>query len=506
MELTLRQKIGQLVLTSLDGNEITPEFRARVEKYHIGNIIHFGNNVTDFEGARALNRELNTLIQDHCGDIPPLIGIDHEGGRVMRFSKDFTWFPSQLALGAADDLQLSEEIGKAMGLELRAAGFNINFAPVVDVNSNAANVVIGARSFGDDPEQAALHGAAVCRGLQSAGVIACLKHFPGHGDTTQDSHFFLPTVDKTLDELRQTELIPYQRILSGGGADSVMTTHILFPRIEAEKLPATLSPTIIEGILRKELHFDGVVVTDGMQMLAIKEHYGVARGCVLAIKAGVDLLCVGTGGSGTQQGQQFCLDALYDAVVQGEIPMERIDEAVGRVLKAKSKYCASVPEILPDFEAHSRLNQTISRRAVTRIASGPVTGRLLFAGHPTKAPAYGLEHADPRRMTFEEIACNYAGHSAVSLELFDTAGDYDTLVIGAQSLQPNGPELSCAHKALSAGKNVAFILLGAPYDAIHVPPGCACLCCYSHTLQSVRAALDVLLGKVDALGKLPVRI
>ena len=505
MELTLRQKIGQLVLYSMDGSEITPETKALMQEYCIGNVIHFGNNVTDFEGAKALNAQLRELIKDSCAGVEPFISIDHEGGRVFRFSRDFTWFPSHLTLSAADDPAISEAVGRAMGEELRAAGFNLNFAPVVDVNSNIGNIVIGVRSFGDDPEVVAIHGAAMSKGMQEAGVMACLKHFPGHGDTTQDSHYFLPTVDKTLQEMHETELLPYAKIFPQGVVDSIMTTHILFPKIEKEKVPATMSPTILKGILRKELGFDGVIVSDGMHMLAIKDHYGVARGCVMAINAGLDLLCIGTGGTGVQESQKECLDALYEAALSGEIPMERIDEAVSRILRAKEKFGAE-PTAAPDFASHAALNAAACRKAVTRLTDGTISGRVLYASAPVKELAFGLTHADPRKLTFGQMANMYTGDAYTTLDKLGEAGDYDTLVIGVQGFGEDSTELAEARKALAAGKKVAIVMLAAPYGFRYIPEGCIVVCSYTMTTQAVAAAIDVLTGKAEASGRMPVRI
>lgn len=506
MELTLRQKIGQLVLYSMDGSEITPETRRLMQDYCIGNIIHFGNNVTDFAGSKALNAQLRSLILENCAGVEPFLSIDHEGGRVFRFSRDFTWFPSHLSLAAADDEALTEAVGRAMGVELRAAGFNLNFAPVVDVNSNIGNVVIGVRAFGDDPETVARHGAAMARGMQSAGVMACLKHFPGHGDTTQDSHYFLPTVDKTLDEMRKTELLPYARIFPQGAADSIMTTHILFPAIEKERVPATMSPVILQGILRRELAFDGVVVSDGMHMLAIKDHYGVPNGCVKAIKAGVDLLCIGTGGSGVQESQKECLDALYEAALSGEIPMERIDEAVGRILRAKAKFSLAEPAAKPDFDAHAAVNKAACLKAVTKLSGGTISGNALYAGAPIKELAFGLTHADPRKLTFGQMANMHTGCAYTTLDRMEDAPEYDALVIGVQRITEDCIEIEAARQALARGKQVAIVLLAAPYGAHLIPEGCTVVCSYSLTLEAVAAAIDVLTGKAEAAGKLPVAL
>lgn len=506
MELTLRQKIGQLVLYSMDGSEITPETKAMLEKYCIGNIIHFGNNVTDFAGAKQLNAQLRELILANCAGVEPLISIDHEGGRVFRFSTDFTWFPSQLAVSAANDTALTEQIGQAMGQELRAAGFNLNFAPVVDVNNKSGKAVIGVRSYGDEPQVVSDHAAALARGMQRAGVMACLKHFPGHGDTALDSHFFLPTVDKPLEELRRVELKPYADVFAQGAADAIMTTHILFPQVEPEDVPATMSSVLLQDILRKELGFTGVTVSDGMHMLAIKDHYGVANGCVKAIKAGVDLLCIGTGGSGVQESEAECLDALYAAALSGELPMERIDQAVEHLLQAKAKFGGGASAMEPHFAAHGELNKAVCRKAITRLAEGGISGKTLYASAPVKELAFGLTHADPRKLTFGQMAHQYTGDSYTTLDKLEEAGEYDTLVIGIQNISEDAMELEVARHAMAAGKKVAFVLLATPYGAKYLPEGCAAVCSYTMTLEAVAAAIDVLKGAAEATGRLPVTV
>lgn len=506
MELTLRQKIGQLVLYSMDGREIDERTDSILREYCVGNVIHFGNNVSDYEASRALNEQLCEKIKEYCANVPPFISVDHEGGRVMRFGADFTWFPSSMALGAADDVAATEAVGQAMGQELRSAGFNLNFAPVVDIVHDYTSPVMGVRCFGDTIDIVTRHGAALARGLQSAGVMACLKHFPGTGHTKQDTHYFLPTVDLTLEELEADELAPYRAILGKNGCDSVMTTHILFPKIEERDVPATMSSTILKGILRNSVGFDGVIVTDGIQMKAIADHYGVERGCIEAIKAGCDLLCIGTGGDGVQDVECSCMEALYQAALSGEIPMERIDEAVTHILSAKRKYCTpEVPE--PAFEQHAAFNDEISLKAVTEIVPGTLEGKVLCVSAPVRELAYGLGHADPRSQSFAQIAGEELNAPWTALrEGEELPQDFDTLLIGVTYVNPDGLEMQAAQKALSAGKKVVFMLLGTPYGAKLLPKDCPAVCIYGLSRPAVKAAVKVLTGESKPEGKLPVTL
>lgn len=505
VELTLRQKIGQLVLYSLDGRELDEAAVRTLRDYCVGNVIHFGNNVQGLGDARALNDALTAEIRRSCADIPPLLCIDHEGGRVMRFAQDLTWFPSHLALSAADDEELTCAVGRAMGEELAAAGFQLNFAPVVDIISAVASPVIGVRSFGDMPERVICHAAAFCRGMQSAGVMACLKHFPGHGSSTADSHYFLPTVDMSREELEATGLAPYRALCREKAAGAIMTAHILFPQIEPG-VPATMSPEILTGILRRDIGFDGIVFSDGIQMKAIAEHYGMERGCIAAIRAGVDIVCIGTGGSGSQEAQIACMEALYQAALSGEISMERIDEAVAHVLAGKAVYCSRPTPPAPDFAAHAALSAEVCRRAITRLSGGTVTGRVLYASAPVKELAFGLTHADPRQLTFGQMAAMHTGGAYTTLDRLGEARDYDALVIGMQNVREDSIELAAAREAYAQGKQVALVLMNTPYGAQHLPKEYDIVCSYSHTPAAVAAAIDALTGKAQPMGTLPVTL
>jgi beta-N-acetylhexosaminidase len=338
--------------------------------------------------------------------------------------------------------------------------------------------------------------------------MACLNHFPGHGDTGVDSHYFLPKVDKTREQLMETELAPYRAICPTKAAGAIMTAHILFPALEPEAIPATMSRAIMTGLLREELGFDGLIVSDGIQMKAIAEHYGVERGCIAAIRAGVDLLCVGTGGSGSQAVQRSCLEALYQAALSGEIPMERIDDAVSHVLAAKQAFCTDEPAPVPDQQAFAELNRRACRMSATWIGDcrEPLSGRILCTSAPVRELAFGLTHADPRSQSFAECAGQYLQTDYAALDRIDPEGDYDTLVIGLTKLTETSPELAAAAKAMEAGKKVAFVLLGSPYGAELLPGDCPAVCIYSQTPPAVATAMDVLCGKLIPGGKLPVTL
>ncbi|MGR6972622.1 glycoside hydrolase family 3 protein [Streptomyces cynarae] len=292
----------------------------------------FGRNITSPGQLAALTAQLRAERDD------VLVAVDEEGGDVTRLEvRTGSSFPGNHALGAVDDADLTREVAYALGRRLADCGVNFNWAPSADVNSNPANPVIGVRSFGADPELAARHTAAYVTGLQSAGVAACTKHFPGHGDTEVDSHLALPRIDADPAVLQDRDLAPFRAAITAG-TRAVMSAHILVPALDPDR-PATLSRRVLTDLLRDELAYGGLIVTDGMEMQAIAGTYGIERGSVLALAAGADAICVG-GGLADDETVRRLRDALVAAVRSGELAEERLAEAAERV-RALARWTAS---------------------------------------------------------------------------------------------------------------------------------------------------------------------
>ncbi|MFE7755171.1 glycoside hydrolase family 3 protein [Streptomyces sp. NPDC057429] len=283
----------------------------------------FGRNIASPAQLAALTAQLRAERDD------VLVAIDEEGGDVTRLEVGHgSSFPGNFALGSVDDVDLTRAVARELGRRLAECGVNLNWAPSADVNSNPGNPVIGVRSFGADTALVARHTAAYVEGLQSVGVAACTKHFPGHGDTEVDSHHALPRIDVDLDTLHARELVPFRAAIAAGSR-SVMSAHILLPALDPTR-PATLSPRILTGLLRQELGYEGLIVTDGMEMDAIAGTYGIERGSVLAVAAGADAICVG-GGLADEGTVLRLRDALVAAVRTGELSEERLADAAARV-------------------------------------------------------------------------------------------------------------------------------------------------------------------------------
>ncbi|MEH7225537.1 beta-N-acetylhexosaminidase [Bacillus sp. JJ1566] len=348
--LSLDEKIGQMIFAGISGTKMNSKMNDLVTKYHIGGIIFNGDNLVN---PKQTVTYLNKIKQANQGNIPLFLGVDQEGGRISKLPGGLIDFPTNLDIGKINDPTLSFEIGKVLGEELHAFGFNVNFAPVLDVNSNPNNPVIGNRSFSSDPEIVSILGIQTMKGLQSQSIVSAVKHFPGHGDTLVDSHLELPKVNKTRAELESLELIPFRDAVNDG-ADMVMIGHILVPALD-KTFPSSMSKKIITDILRNELGFNGVVITDDFFMKAITNDYDIGAAAVQSINAGSDIVMVAHDYNKVVQVR----NAIKNAIANGEISEKRIDESVARILHLKEKYKLSDSPVKP--VKIDSLNQAIKR-------------------------------------------------------------------------------------------------------------------------------------------------
>lgn len=328
--MSVDEKIGQLVMVGVDGYTVDEQVKEMIHQEYVGGFILFKKNVKD---TQQLLQLLNDLKQENRGHkVPLFLAVDEEGGRVSRMPDEFVDIPSSREIGKVNNPQFSYEVGRGIGGAIKALGFNLDFAPVLDINSNPKNPVIGDRSFGADAELVRSLGVQTMKGLQSEQIIPVVKHFPGHGDTLTDSHVGLPRLDHDLDRLQSMELIPFQEAIERG-ADAVMIAHILLPKLD-EKNPASFSKAIITDLLRNELHFDGVVFTDDFTMGAITENFDIGEAAVKSILAGSDVILV----CHDYDKMKVVLGALKAAVAEGRIDEERIDQSLYRILQLKRKY------------------------------------------------------------------------------------------------------------------------------------------------------------------------
>lgn len=349
-DLSLEEKVGQMIFAGIKGTDITNETKKIISTHQVGGIILFKDNLKNANQSVSL---LNAIKQENTNNkVPLFLGVDEEGGRISRLP-ELTKLPTNEELGKRNDISLSYNIGKLLGKELSAFGFNLDFAPVLDINSNPHNPIIGDRSFGTDAELVSELGLQMMKGIQSEQVISVIKHFPGHGDTAVDSHKELPIIQKSLEELQALELIPFKHAIEQG-AEVVMVGHILLPKIDST-YPASISERIITDVLREQLGYEGIIITDDMTMKAILNNLEIGESAVSAVKAGNDIVLVAHNYANVKK----AIDSIIKAIENGEITEQRIDESVKRILSIKKKYNLSNKQI--DGVNIEELNQSINK-------------------------------------------------------------------------------------------------------------------------------------------------
>lgn len=524
-EPSLREKVGQLIVAGWSGTDMTPELRTLIERYRIGGLSLLPRNLVDAGQTAALTHALQRLAAAANHPAPLWLAADQEGGAILAVRDGLTPFPGNMALGATRDPELAYRVGRALAEEAAALGINVNYAPVLDVNSNPENPIIGVRSFGEDPSLVAELGVAFARGTLAAGVLAVGKHFPGHGDTSLDSHLALPVVHRTLAAAERLELVPFRAAVESG-IPALMTSHVLFDALDPE-YPATLSPAVLTGLLRKALGFGGLLFTDCLEMAAIAARWPVEDFAVLAVKAGADLLLI----SHSPDRQVAAVEALVRAVESGEISEERIDQSFTRIMAAKRRWIKPTTGRLPgDWDAirreHEALEDRVARAAVTLVRSDGLvplnpTARVV-AVWPRVVPRARTDDpaevcplgatlrrhaADVREVQFPPVL-EEGERVRVAAEVAAAAGSDGVLVIGTATSRPAEAESQgrLVRQLLGLGRPAVVAALRNPYDLRQFPECRNYFACYSYQPAMLRALADVLFGLEKPRGFAPVTL
>jgi beta-N-acetylhexosaminidase len=519
--LSLEEKVGQMFMCGFDGTVPTAEIMTMIEKHRIGGIIYFRRNVQDTAQMSRLSLELQhiNVLQS---TIPLFIAIDQEGGMVSRIDREVTLIPGAMALGASRSETAVWKTAAISGGELRGMGINMNFAPSVDVNNNQQNPVIGVRSYGEDPVLVGDLGAAAVRGYQESGVAATAKHFPGHGDTDVDSHLGLPIVRHDHERLERVELLPFVRVIEAG-VDAIMSAHIIFPTLEEKRLPATLSSSILTGLLRGRLDFSGVIVTDCLEMNAISKEYGIPQGAVMAIEAGADLVLV----SHTFEEQQAAVVAVVTAVRSGRIPESRIDESVERILALKKK--RNMEKFIGDGEAFGLsqdwdIVREVFEQSITLVkdeGSLPLDldePTLIVWAEPREATEVveiiNQEEAlgaalSPYLKRVEEIRIGLNPIEDEIALVLDRCSYFKQIVVATHNpVSRLGEGQIRIVKQLAAWTGIKLVVAATrnPYDLNEFPEVKTYLCTYENRPMAMQTLARVLIGKSRPQGKLPVTL
>lgn len=516
MESELRRRIGQLLVFGFEGTEVPNAMKDLIRNHYLGHIILFTRNVASIAQLQALNADLQRLAHESGQSWPLTISADQENGIVRRMPSEIPGIPGNMALGATLNAENARRSGELTARILLSLGVNFNLAPVLDVNNNPHNPVIGVRSFSDVPETVASFGKALIEGLQSQGVIACGKHFPGHGDTNVDSHLDLPTIPHGEARLRRIELVPFEAAIQAG-VDVLMTAHVVFPAVEPAGIPATLSRRVLTGLLRQELGFRGVITTDCLEMNAISETIGTPKGAVEALKAGADLVMV----SHRLDRQQATIEAIVTAVQSGELGEDRINDAFQRVVALKERRLRTPPTSNVPVEEAGPLQIQLSEAALTRLTNGPALPKnarsvavlsdetapvMVAAGPGGKNPL--VRHAVAEVLpgaTIEEFSFSSSAEATNWDAALQKLATMDAVVIGVNGTQ-NGSYMTFLDRVHQLNVPQATLLLRSPYDARRFKNAPNLVALYENTPWMAAAAVRAAFHGGKAAGSLPVDV
>ena len=506
--LSLSEKIGQMLVVGFHGTEAPPHIIEWLREGRIGGVILFARNITTPEQVRKLTTSLHRAAKH-----PILIAIDQEGGTVARLREGYTESPGAMALGAADDPELTEEVSRILGTELLALGVNWNLAPAIDLTHNIENPSVGTRSIGSDPEHVAKHAKAQVTGFQSAGVAATAKHFPGKANTPVDPHIELPVIEGDLDQMWHTDLVPFRAAIDAGVA-SILITHVQFKDIEPV-YPSTLSPRIIQGLLREQMGYTGLVTTDCMEMKAVTNKYGPGESAVLAALAGANTILF----SHTREYQEKVYMALLDAAQSGRLPLRLIDYSVERITELKQKYPVEHQPPLSVIRQPSHLEtvKKAARAAVVpyRIASNAIPidttaswALIEYASHieqPTLTPETPTQLANTLRETIPHLQTTWLDpKKPTQKQLTQAQKLLDTnkhTIIATRNAHINPDQQKTAKNLLTKAK--ILLCLRNPYDAdiLNCPTTILTL---GDSHPSLQAAADALNEQYTPQAKLRV--
>ncbi|MYZ40078.1 glycoside hydrolase family 3 protein, partial [Streptomyces sp. SID4917] len=539
--MSLEEKVGQLFVMRVYGHSATAPDQADIDAnlaeigvrtaaelistYHVGGIIYFAwaHNTRNPRQIAELSNGIQKAGLAQDTPVPLLISTDQEHGIVARVGKPATLLPGAMALGASRSRADAREAARIAGAELAAMGINQNYAPDADVNVNPANPVIGVRSFGADPQAVAGMVAAQVTGYQSAGIATAAKHFPGHGDTKDDSHYALPTIHHTREQWNELDAPPFRAAIAAG-VTSIMTAHIVVPALDPSEDPATLSRPIVTGVLREQLGYDGVVITDALGMEGVRQKYGDDRVPVLALKAGVDQLL-------NPPNLRIAWNAVLAAVKSGEISEERVEKSILRILELKERlglFSGDAAVSLRNLDrtvgtrAHLAAADRIAERTTTLLVNEnkllPLNRRrqrhLLVVGAdpaspsgttgpPTTVLATALTELG---FTATALSTGTAPSAAQIEAAVAGARGKDAVVVATYNVSATSSQRTLVSALAATGVPVVTVAIRNPYDIARLSGVRASLAAYSWTDVEVRAAARVIAGRVRPRGALPVPV
>jgi len=509
--MSLEEKVGQIMMCFFEGSSLSPHLERVIMEMKTGGVILYSSrgNIRSAEQVAELVEDMQKAAV-RSNSWPLFIAVDQEGGMVNRINEGTTLFPGNMALGASGDERLAARVAGIMAEELSAMGINVNFAPVVDVNNDPHNPIIGVRSFGSSPELVSRLGRAMISGFLEKGVLPCAKHFPGHGNTGIDSHTGLPVISSSMQDLNATELPPFRAAIEAG-VPMIMTAHVLVPALDLER-PGTLSPNIL-GMLRNEMGFSGIIVTDSMGMGALEKGWGMIRAAIEAFNAGADILLFGADRGHLEDEHPMVFKAILEACRSGVISETRLDESVERILKAKARLGLSLHKrpsgtTAPRKSARKELTAAeAASKSITLVRNWSKATAQLRSGKKTLLIWPGEKIAAGKQLAslcsnFSVVSVPEKPRKEDIQAVLEKAGSASVIFAGEYDSWKN-PDWMKLLKTL--GESRLFLLSArSPYALSSLPSTGGSLVLYSDIPSVITSAAAILNGTTLPLGKLPV--
>ena len=512
-KMTLREKIGQLIVGQAEGLKVTEEFKEYINRYPLGGYRINGQNIKDKDQVIRYTSDIKKIYSTTGCGIDPILACDEEGGTLSVFRGMVTEFPGSMALGAAGDCFLAHLQGNVLANELSELGINMVFAPVADLNLNQNNPVIGVRSFGDNPDAVSQLCEAYAKGLNVGGTAACAKHFPGHGNTQEDSHYSLPSNIVSYKVLEEKELVPFSRLASLM-IDSIMVSHVLYPEIAEKNIPASLSQKLIGDVLRNKLKYDGVVITDDLEMQAIIKNYSIKEAVKRFIKAGGDIALI----NGSRGAVVEAFEGLLEVVEKGELEISRIEQSVKRVLELKERINKYYSNRIKKFQDSTSLSEKISRKAITLIRDMEKTlplrgGNKVMIIVPKQVNLTEADTSGGMVNSLHKFIAPYASEvfsHSIDLERDNQIDEtvikkYDVIVQCTINSIRFPKQLKILDQIAELKPTIA-VMLRDPYEAPLISDRAAVIAAYSSIDKSMSALADLIYGVGSFEGSLPVKI
>lgn len=507
-EMTIEELVGQVIMVGLPGTSLDDEYKDFIKTYHIGNFILFARNYDNTNQMKVFMKDLYNYTDNITGSFP-LVSIDQEGGMVVRLFKDITFPASPLTTSATAIADAPYKTGYIIGKDMLSLGINLNLAPCLEINEDLLNPLVNVRGYGKTKEFVLKQAKAFVKGIQESGALSCIKHFPGAGSSTKDSHLELPIIDDAKEDLLNYNMYPFVNLIE---SDALMTSHCLYKAFD--ELPSTLSHVLLTDVLREQIGFNGLIISDGMEMKAISDVYGIGKGSVMALNAGCDVLLL----CHDYQEQKASFDAVLEAVKNGEIDINLLKEKVMRINQAKEKIINKLNQYFKDDEyiinqKEHELMESIVDNSYTLIKGDAPKLDLntLIISCNAKVASIVEDEFDERNLTNalkhnfpNNVVIKFRSEESFVDEALNLANNYQNIIIYSYDAYRDDVQKTVINKLLETNKNVFVVSIKGPIDRIYFKNLVNYACLYEYTPNSIKTIVKQLKGHISLNGKLPL--